>query len=89
MSGLLQDLERAAILGRDREREAAQLAAEQERGREEAAAVRQQLEAAQQQLAARQQLVHQLQALTAFTAVVRQACKKQTVEGFKMKELRR
>jgi hypothetical protein len=70
MSGLLQDLERAAILGRDREHEAAQLAAEQERGREEVAAVRQQLEAAQQQLADRQQLVHQLQALTAFTTVL-------------------
>jgi hypothetical protein len=89
MSGLLQDLERAAILGRDREREAAQLAAEHERGREEAAAVRQQLEAAQQQLAASQQLVHQLQALTAFTTVVRQACLKQTVVGYKIKEVKR
>jgi 5-bromo-4-chloroindolyl phosphate hydrolysis protein len=70
MSGLLQDLERTAILGRDREREAAQLTDEQERGREEAATVRQQLETAQQELATRQQLIHQLQAPTAFMAVL-------------------
>jgi hypothetical protein len=47
-SCLLQDLERSAILARDRERTAAQLSADLQRGRDEASAARQQLEAAQQ-----------------------------------------
>ena len=73
-SCLLQDLEKSAILARDRERAAAQLSADVERGRDEAAAARQQLDAANQELLSKQQLIQQLQALGILNFVLQFKC---------------